>query len=167
MGNCIVTSTQIVCDEETADIAANRRKIQGAFEFWTRTTTVVPESTVTTYKFGGVVAAAPSADACTQNCELTGRESSNDGFYDNETYQIDGVVKVGAPASSLVGGENVTIVYTPGPQQQQQQQIIAGGPTNGTDTFTNQLMTAADGTQVPISRPRAGRAQTPRTADPR
>lgn len=74
MGTCTVTTTQLVCDIDSAFILANPRDLRGTFSFWAEATTQVTETTDVTYDFGSAfgsitIPVTPNTDVCTENCQ--------------------------------------------------------------------------------------------------
>lgn len=150
MGQCEVTTTQIVCDFDAAYIEAHPYNLSGDFNIWAQVRTTVTEGTETTYVIDGkevTVVVTPPGGPCTENCEFTGRESNKSGDYDRATDTIMWVVRIGSGVDGAVGGESMKVVDTPGPNQDMLTEFQ--GNTYPVLRYTNELVMTGSGYQQP------------------
>lgn len=120
MGRCVVTMTQIICDLDSAYLAAHPRNVKGEFAFWAEVTTDVSTGTHVTYDFDGIEATVkvePAAATCT-DCTFEGRKAAKWGKLDRETGIILWGVELPSPATGYVGGQTVTVVERLGDNQE-------------------------------------------------
>lgn len=150
MGQCEVTTTQIVCDFDAAYLEAHPYNLSGDFNFWAQVRTTVTEGTETTYVIDGkevTVVVTPPGGTCTANCDFKGRESNKSGEYDRATDTIMWVVRIGSGIDGAVGGESMKVEDTPGANQEMLTEFK--GNTYPMLRYTNELVVTESGYQQP------------------
>lgn len=118
MGECVVTTNEMVCTMDPAYIAANPTKLQGTFNLWMYVRTRVTETTKVTYEFGD--ASASITVRGSNNCETDcyrGERGSKFGEYRQDTGDIRWIVRVPVDKDGMEGGEEVTVTDILGPDQ--------------------------------------------------
>ncbi|RZI80969.1 MAG: hypothetical protein EOO67_18995, partial [Microbacterium sp.] len=119
MGHCVVTSTQIVCDLDSAYLAAHPRNVKGDFAFWAQVLTEVSTDTEVTYDFDDLTASVtvtPAVSSC-PGCTFQGRNNAKSGTLDRETDVIRWSVDVASPATGFTGGQKVQVTERLGANQ--------------------------------------------------
>lgn len=150
MGQCEVTTTQIICDFDAAYIEAHPYNLSGDFNFWAQVRTTVTEGTETTYVVDGkevTVIVTPPDGPCTEGCDFQGRESNKSGEYDRATDTIMWVVRIGSGANGALGGEAMKVEDNLGPNQEMLTEFQ--GNTYPVLRYTNELVTVGSGHQQP------------------